>query len=45
MLIPAKNPTLYRDWLSYFERFRPTNPADRTSAFFNSQRGLAVPLI
>lgn len=40
MLIAAKNPDLFRAWLSYLGN---DTPQKRTSAFFNSQRALPVP--
>lgn len=42
MIIQCKNPDLYRDWISYYEKYCPhlSPPEQRTMAFFNSQKGL-----
>lgn len=40
-LITAKNPDLFRAWLTYLGN---DTPQKRTQAFFNSQQGLSPPL-
>lgn len=41
MLIAVKNPELYRQWIAYLGE---NNYANRTHAYFASQRCEAVPL-
>lgn len=47
MLVKVKNPELYRAWIAYLVKLKGTSastPEIRTSAFFNSQQGMTVPL-
>jgi hypothetical protein len=43
MLIPCKNPDLYRRWLAYFQHDTRPGYVLRTEAFFRSERGEAPP--